>query len=38
MVTHMDHITTIAKLNLRLQCQSQICVVKVMHAHLLQEP
>ena len=38
MMTHVERITPIMKLNLKLECQSQVYVIIVIHMYLLKEP
>ena len=38
MMVQVERITAIVKLNLKLQCQSQVYVITAMHAYLLKEP
>ena len=37
MMMHMERITPIDQLNLKLQCQHQVCVTIVMHTYLSVE-
>ena len=37
MITHVKRITSIAKINQKLQCKSQVCVIIVMRTCLLKE-